>query len=305
MDIKFINEPLGWVLRFIADFFGGNFAVAVFVFTLLINLAFIPLTIKSQKSAVQQLRIKPKLDELKKQYGDDKQKYSQAMSKLYQEENVSMSGGCLPMILRLVIMMSIYWLIMKPITYLMGIDANVIKEASQALIDSGVKVASGRSDELQIIGAVLGGKIASPEILEATKDISFSFLGIGLTETPHFSLDIFNNWDKTWVMPLLAFASQMLSSLFSMKLQKKTNPDAPSMTGMLIMMPLFSLWIGFSLPCGVTFYWACSSLIGGFLQIAVQQFYGPQKMLAKERAKELTKQCDFEAGQLEKLSNNQ
>ncbi len=298
-----INIPLGWVLNFISGIFGGNFAAAVFVFTLLINIAFIPLTIKSQKSAVGQLRIKPKLDELKKKYGDDRQKYSQAMSQLYQEENISMSGGCLPMIFRLVIMMSIYYLIMSPITYLMNIDAGVIDTASKALEATGVKLVAGRS-ELQIIGAVLTGKILSPEILEAAKDISFSFFGIGLTETPKFSLDIFNSWDKTWIMPLLAFACQMVSSLFSMKLQKKTNPDAPNMTGMLVTMPLMSLFIGFSLPCGVTFYWACSSLIGGFLQIAVQQFYGPQKMLAKERAKELSKQCDFELGQIENSGNN-
>ena len=60
-----INIPLGWVLEFLAGIFGGNFAASVFVFTLLANLAFIPLTIKSQKSSVQQTRIKPKLDELK------------------------------------------------------------------------------------------------------------------------------------------------------------------------------------------------------------------------------------------------
>ncbi|MBQ4119776.1 MAG: membrane protein insertase YidC [Clostridia bacterium] len=299
-----INIPLGWVLRFISGIFGGNFAAAVFVFTLLINLAFIPLTIKSQKSAVQQLRIKPKLDELKKKYGDDRQKYSQAMSQLYQEENVSMSGGCLPMIFRLVIMMSIYYLIMSPLTYLMSVDASVIDAASKALEATGVKLMVGRS-ELQVIGAVLSGEILSPEILEAAKNISFNFFTIDLTVTPEFSLDIFNNWDKTWIMPLLAFASQMVSSVFSMKLQKKTNPDAPSMTGMMLTMPLISLFIGFSLPGGVTFYWACSSLIGGFLQIAVQQFYGPQKMLAKERVKELSKQCDFEIGQIENSGNNQ
>jgi len=298
-----INIPLGWVLEFISGLFGGNFAAAVFIFTLLINIAFIPLTIKSQKSSVQQMRIKPKLDELKKKYGDDRQAYSQAMSKLYQEENVSMSGGCLPMIFRLVIMMSIYYLIMSPITYLMKVDANIIADATKALEATGTKIVQGRS-ELQIIGAVLADKINAPEILEACKNINFNFFGIDLTETPKFSFNIFGDFQLIWIMPILAFASQILSSLFSVRMQKKTNPDAPSMTGMLLTMPLISLFIGFSLPGGVTFYWACSSLIGGLLQAAVQQFYGPQKLLAKERSKELCKQCDFEAGQIKKLSNN-
>ena len=130
MDAIFsiINIPLGIILKFVAGIFGGNFAAAVFIFTLIINLILIPLSIKSQKASVQQTRIKPKLDELKKRYGDDKQKYSEAMQKLYQEENVSMAGGCLPMILRLVIMMSIYYLIMSPLTYMTGVDKTKIEK---------------------------------------------------------------------------------------------------------------------------------------------------------------------------------
>ncbi len=295
-----INIPLGWVLRFIASAFQGNFAAAVFLFTLLINVAFIPLTIKSQKSAVQQTRIKPKLDELKKKYGDDRQKYSQAMQQLYQEENVSMSGGCLPMIFRLVIMMSIYYLIMQPLTYLMNVDASVIATAKEAL-NLG---ANARNLELSIISAVETGKIASPEISSVLDMVNFDFFGINLTETPKFSFNIFGDFQKIWIMPILAFAAQMLSSVFSMKMQKKANPDAPSMAGMMLTMPLISLFIGFSLPGGVTFYWACSSLIGGLAQIAVQQFYGPHKLLSKERSKELVKQCDFESAQIKKLTQN-
>jgi len=66
-----------------------------------------------------------------------------------------------------------------------------------------------------------------------------------------------------------------------------------------------SLFIGFTLPGGVTFYWACSSLIGGFIQVALQIFYGPQKMLAKERAKELAKQCDLENAQIKSAQAKQ
>ena len=295
-----INIPFSYVLQFISDIFGGNFAAAVFVFTLLINLAFIPITIKSQKSAVQQLRIKPKLDALKEKYGDDKQKYSMAMQELYQKEGVSMSGGCLPMILRLLIMMSIYWMIMQPLTYLLDIDAGTMKAAVAALKDLGENVVEGRS-ELQILGAVNAGKINFPEIAEAAKDMSFSFFGIDLTATPKFNIDIFSHFNRTWIMPLLAFGAQMLSSVMSSVMQKKQNPEAPSMMGMMLTMPLISLFIGFGFPCGVTFYWACSSLIGGAIQILVQQFYGPHKLLSKERTKQLSKQCDFEETQIKKF----
>ena len=292
-----INIPLGWVLEFLAGLFGGNFAASVFVFTLLANLAFIPLTIKSQKSSVQQTRIKPKLDELKKRYGDDKQKYSEAMQQLYQEENVSMSGGCLPMIIRLVVMMSIYWLIMSPLTYLLHVDSATITDAAKEL-----GLAANARSELQIIEAVRNGSLNVPEIADKLSTLNFNFFGIDLTQTPKFSLNIFQDAQLIWVMPIIAFLAQMLTSVLSTMMQKKINPDAPNMMGMMLTMPLISLFIGFSLPGGVTFYWACSSLIGGFIQLAVQQFYGPHKMLSRTRLKELNKECDFEETQLKKIS---
>lgn len=300
-DIPFINKPLGWVLEFIANLMGGNFAVSIFLFTLLINLLLIPLSIKSQKSSVQQTRIKPKLDDLKKRYGNDKQKYSAAMQKLYQEENVSMSGGCLPMILRLVLMMSIYWIIMSPLTYLMGVDKGIINDATAAFKEAFPK---GQLTQLNMIAEINNPAFTFKGIetvREAIGTINFDFIGIDLTEKPVFSFDIFHDFKLIWFMPIIAFASQILTSLVSMKMQKKINPDAPNMTGMLLTMPLISLIIGFSLPGGVTFYWACSSLIGGLIQTAIQYFYGPHKMLAKERVKELTKQAEFEEGQIKKL----
>ena len=300
MNISFINKPFGWILESIAGLVGGNFAASIFLFTLLINLILIPLSIKSQKSSVQQTRIKPKLDELKKRYSDDKQRYNAEMQKLYQEENVSMSGGCLPLILRLIFMMSIYWIILSPLTYLMHIDKNVISEAVKTL---GTTAKSG--SELAVIDAVRNGTIDSPAIAKALESINFEFFGINLTQTPNFSFNIFNDFQTIWIMPIIAFGAQILSSLLSMAMQKKINPDAPSMNSMLLMMPLISLFIGFSLPGGVTFYWACSSLIGGLIQTGIQFYYGPHKMLARERIKELKKQSAFEEGQIKKLGSTE
>ena len=263
-----INKPLGWVLEFFAGLFGGNFAAAVFVFTLLINLALIPLSIKSQKSSVQQTRIKPKLDELKKRYGDDKQKYAEATQELYKQENVSMSGGCLPMILRLVIMMSIYWLIMQPMTYLMHISADTIKEAAEAL-----NIATNKSGyELLLVDAIKKAPSDFPEIAGKLNEINFNFLGINLTRKPKFSVDIFHDAQRIWLIPILAFAAQMLTSVLSLIIQKKQNPDAPNMAGMMLTMPLLSLFIGFTLPGGVGFYWIWSSLVGGLLRLRFRFF---------------------------------
>ncbi len=301
-DIPFINKPLGWVLESIAGFMGGNFAASIFLFTLLINVLLIPLTIKSQKSSVQQTRIKPKLDELKKRCGDDRQKFAQEQQKLYQEENVSMSGGCLPMLLRMFLILSIYNIILSPLTYLMHIDAETISAATTAFREAFPKE---QFSQLKLITAIENSDITFKSI-EAVREtlantnINFNLFGIDLTQTPKFTFNIFKDFQLNWLMPIIAFACQIVTALISAKMQKKINPDAPSMTTMLLSMPLITLYFGFTLPGGVTFYWACSSLIGGLIQPIIQYVYGPHKMLARERIKELNKQCDFEDGQIKK-----
>lgn len=301
---EIINVPLSYILGFFSDILGNSFAAAVFVFTIFINVIFIPLSIKSQKASVNQMRIKPKLDELKKKYGDDKQRYSQEMQKLYQEENISMSGGCLPLLIRMPIMFSIYYLVTKPITYLMkSVPTEALDKVWKMLTESFPAEVKGIHENLRELSIVrlatgdgeIAGKISEAmgakdfgNLLSEIDSIDFTLFGfIDLTQTPKFNIDIIHHWDPVWLIPIMAFAAQMITSFLSMRMQKKLNPDAPNMGFMMLSMPLISLFIGFTVPAGVGFYWICSSIISGGIQLALQYFYGPHKMLAAERAKDI------------------
>lgn len=280
----FLLKPLGWILKQFSILFSGNFAAAVFMFTLVINLLLIPLNIKTQKSSMAQARIKPKLDELKKKCGDDRQKYSMEMQKLYSEENISMSGGCLPMLIRLPIMLGVYQVVLKPLTYIMGIGADVISSAKEAL---NITAANDYLVQTEIIDKINGGATGFNEIATKLEQVNFNFLGIDLTSKPEFNIDIINHFEINWLIPVMAFAAAMLTSLITLKIQKKANPDAPSMTGMMLTMPLISLIIGFTVSSAAGFYWACSSLISGLIQAVIQSVYGPNKMIAAAQTKEL------------------
>ena len=338
-----INIPLSYVMRFLAQLFGGHFAASVFVFTLLIDVILIPLSIKSQKSSVEQLRIKPKLDELKKRYGDDKQKFAQEQQALYQKEGVSMAGGCVPMLVRLLLLFSIYSLILCPVTYMAGANKNDVSAVSKAVNtamedykekdekkfkDYSEKLSwpsGGISDNNQLglvkvvdadptlIKEIVGDKNFEKieknltNIKEDVKkaDIDYTLFGIDLTDTPDFDIDIFHNFKLNWLLPIGSFIAQMLMSVISMRINKINNPDAPSMGMMLYLMPIVSLAIGFTFPCGVCFYWICSSVVGGLVQVLIQVIYGPQRMLVKVRAKALAEQCDFESKQLAKYDGTE
>ena len=286
----FILKPLGWILQQFAYLFNGSFAWSVFMFTLVVNVLMIPLSIKTQKSSVAQMRIRPKMEMLKKKYGDDKQRYSQEMQKLYQEENVSMSGGCLPMLIRLPIMFGVYQVVLSPLKYIMQVSDKAI-EAGRVAVEKITETTLQGYYELNILDYVEKGKVVSSEISQKMKEIDFNFFGIDLTDSPEFNINIFgpDGFNRTWIIPILAFAAAMLTSIVSMQIQKRTNPDAPRMGGMLLTMPFISLFIGFLVSCAAGFYWACSSLIAGALQSLIQIYYGPSKIIAAEQAKELVK----------------
>jgi YidC/Oxa1 family membrane protein insertase len=262
------------------------------MFTLVVNLLMIPLSIKTQKSTVGQMRIRPKMEALKKKYGDDKQRYSTELQKLYQEENVSMSGGCLPMLIRLPIMLGVYQVVLSPLKYIVGVSGDLITKATE--LASKAKIISNTAyPEVDIINNLNHKGLAevSGEISKQLEKVDFNFFGINLTSSPEFNINIFgpNGFNPTWIIPILAFAAAMLTSIVSMQIQKRTNPDAPRMGGMMLTMPFVSLFIGFSVSCAAGFYWACSSLIAGAIQALVQIYYGPNKMIAAEQAKALVK----------------
>ncbi len=312
----FLLKPLGWILQQLSFLLGDSFAAGVFVFTVLVNLLMIPLSIKSQKSSMGQTRIKPKLEALRQKYGNDRQKFAMAQQELMQKEGVSMSGGCLPMLIRMPIMIGIYSIILSPMTYILQIGSGVITKAEEVF-----KAVTGKTGYIQpdIInelskydkeipldqqGAFLSklGTAIGEDKLNATADavtnIDFHFLGIDLTDKPVFNIDIFGSWDETWWIPILAFAAAMLTSIVSMIMNKKNNPEAPSMGGLMLTMPLISLIIGFTVSCAAGFYWACSSLISGVIQTVLQQFYGPNQMVANAQKKELLARYEIEKKKL-------
>ncbi len=290
--------PISYIFKGLSYVFGHNFAFLMFMLTLIVNLLLMPLTIKTQRSTAKQQMLRPKLDALKKKYGDnmsqqDKMKYQQEMQELYQKENVSMSGGCLPMLIRLPFLFAVYRVIQSPLEYIFNLPTATIEKLAKAV---GVK-ATGYYQMSVFSKLTETTKGVTAELWAQIAEWDFTFFGIQLKDTPRFSFnfaEITADDLKLWIIPLLAFGAQMLTSVISLKLQKKMNPDQPNMTGMMLSMPLISLFFAFSLPAAVGLYWAFSSLVAGLLQAAVQVIYSPQRLLAEEQAKLIIKRNNEE-----------
>ena len=294
----FINKPIGIFLRFLSELTGGNFSLAILIFTIIINLIMIPLSIKSQKSSAQQTRIKPKVDALKKKYGDDRATLNAETSKLYQAENISTAGGCLPMVVRMLFMMAIYSCITKPLSVIIQVPQDLITKATEMLGELNIKASNYAEinilNHLDALGDT-GAQIA------AQNTMSFNLFGLNLTETPKFSWNIFGDFQAIWLIPIISFAAAMITSLITTNMQKKLNPDAPNMAGLMLTMPIISLVIAFGVPGAVGLYWIYSSVFSGVIQIIISQIYSPYRIIAADQAKACIKRAQEEKSRMESI----
>lgn len=109
-----LARPLYWVLDKFFDWF-GNWGVAIILVTLMVKLIFFKLSEKSYRSMANMRKFQPKIQALKERYGNDKQRFSQAMMELYRKEKINPLGGCLPMLVQIPVFISLYWVLLESV----------------------------------------------------------------------------------------------------------------------------------------------------------------------------------------------
>lgn len=110
----FLSAPLFWLMKHIYLLI-GNWGWAIVLVTVLIKLAFYRLSASSYRSMANMKRLQPKIEALKKRYGDDKQKLSQATIELYKTEKVNPLGGCLPILVQIPVFIALYWVLLESV----------------------------------------------------------------------------------------------------------------------------------------------------------------------------------------------
>lgn len=112
--LTIIATPLFWFLTLIQSWV-HNWGVAIIVLTVLIKLVFFPLSAASYRSMAKMRIVAPKLEKIKQQYGEDREKLNRAMMELYKTEKINPLGGCLPMVIQIPVFISLYWAILSSV----------------------------------------------------------------------------------------------------------------------------------------------------------------------------------------------
>ncbi len=262
------------------DTLSGNYVITLFLFAIVMKLVLLPMGIKQQKNQIKQASLRPKEMAIRKKYAgrNDKatqQKMQQDIMDLYQRENYNPMGGCLPMLLQMVIVIILYQIIQNPLTYICELSKEAINVIEVVFKDA---VADTSRGQLGYISAIIANKpdfstmdfSAFPEIAQPVSDSvraelanlvlpNFNFFTINLSATPSFTSF---NWLLT--VPVLVFISQYGTMKLSRKFtyQPEQQGDAAkSMALMDITMPLMSVWFSFMLPAILGVYWVMQSIL--------------------------------------------
>ena len=308
--MEFIKIPFGYLLDWLYQF-ADNYGVALILFSLVIKLVLLPMNAKSKKSMLKMSRVAPLAKALEAKYADDKAKYQQEVMKLYKEEGVSTTGGCLWSFIPLLILLPLYHVIREPITYVMHIPAETAAQIVEFIGEEVTLVGNTHYHQLsaiKYIGQYADQLVATipgltAEMLENT--IKFDFLGIDLAAVPSWKVWLATSWSAVGgaLLALISGGSNMLSMWVSQKLSNKvaTNDKgeqdeaaaktAQSMNTMMYMMPIMSVVFGFTLPAAVTVYWIAQAIFGlvidSALTVHYRKIYDAEDAVRRERAAEL------------------
>lgn len=332
--LDIIRVPVGYIIEFCYKLV-PNYAIALLLFALIMKLILFPTGIKQQKNTVKQASLRPKEMAIRNRYAGrtDKatqQKMNEELMALYQKENYNPAGGCLPMILQLLVVFALYAVVINPLQYVCHVPkANIdnigveIAEMYKAetldttgMSDNTLKIVENMAKQIGEDGNVSNVKNSIPgvEIVSIIrqngvekfrsedmlgenfkdKDLpNFTIFGgaLDLSLTPNFK-------SISWLLliPLLTF----VSTFGSMKLSKKyTYQPAPaaggdagmSMKMMEWSMPLMSTFFTFSVPAVVAVYWIYQNVLGVVQQFVMSRLY-PYPTFTEEEYKEAEREMN-------------
>ena len=285
-----INVPLGFIIK-LSYQLTQNYALALFLFAVVLQVLLVPFGIKMQKNTVKQARLRPKEMAIRKKYAGrtdqaTQQKLNNEIMDLYQRENFNPMGGCLPMLIQLPILFSLYNVVVSPLKYICGFGEDVVK-AIQAKVY-----------ELMSAAEITGFEAFAPEAKVREIDLITKMRELGLENfvdgngeaitdelLPNFvvlgGMDLsqvpsFNNFNLLLLIPLFTLIVTLGSSWIMKKFTYNPNPDAKPDASMRMMqwsMPLLSVYISFTIAAAIGLYWIFRNILSVVEKIILSKLY--------------------------------
>lgn len=291
--LSFIASVFGYAMSFIYGLV-QNYGIAIILFTVLVKIILLPLTIKQQKSMEKMQELQPLYQELQRKYGNDQQRLSLEYQKLLKEKNMNMMSGmgcsgCLLQLIQFPIILGLFYMMVSPLTYILKLPQEEIDQYKQNLNsyyasqiieskqNSGETLTEAEIAEINSGDYLQNSRYHELVIAKQEKLFNMQFLGINLGDIANENRGNF----LLYIIPVLCMGITFISLRISSKTldesKKKENIKAnndekgmttaneempmPDMRVMNTMMPIMTGYIAFIAPQGLGLYWTTNSLL--------------------------------------------
>ena len=269
--IGFFANIFGYLLDFLYKFL-SNYGLAIILFSVIIKLLMLPLSIKQQKSVKKNAKIQDEMKQIQFKYKNDPEKLNQETIELYKREKMNPFSGCFSAIIQIVLLFSVFYLVRSPLTYMKKVNPDIINKYKTQIQEENLSNNSGYP-EIEIIR-----EIDNLKSLEKNKDnqeeidslkLNMEFLGLDLSKVPTKSLNDY----KVYIIPVLYVISSFISMRISTNMQtnSKNKEDADENSefnsleqankSMSWIMPIMSVSIAIVAPLGLALYWLVNNVL--------------------------------------------
>ena len=297
---SFFANIFGYLLELLYNLV-NNYGLAIILFTILIKIILLPLSIKQQRSLKKSSEMQEKMKVLQFKYKNNPEKLNQEVMNLYKTEKISPFSGCLTAIVQLLLLLSIFYLVRSPLTYMEKMPTEDINKYVSQLQEEGKEV-SKVYPEIDLIREYNWLKEKNPEDTNIEKmNLQMNFLGLDLSKIPQQNMSDYT----VYIIPALYILSSFISIRMTTAMQQKqlgknkkvklidgetgkelteevkdevkeeeNEIDAVMQTNKMMswMMPIMSISIAFIAPLGLALYWLMNNILMIIERLVLNKF---------------------------------
>lgn len=261
--MAFLANIFGYLLNFIYELV-NNYGLAIIIFTIIIKLLLLPISIKQQRTMQKTAKIQGKLKEIQFKYKNNPEQLNKETMALYKSEKMSPFSGCLSAIIQIILLFAVFLMVQSPLTYMKKVDSVLIDQYKTEIQEKNVQDTNNRNmyPEIQVI------REKGQE--DERVSLNMYFIGLDLSAVPISNLKD----PKVYIIPVL----YVISSVFSIKLSSNMNMTskkekeegkeesemeavAQASKSMTYIMPIMSVSISLIAPLGLALYWLFSNVL--------------------------------------------
>lgn len=281
--MAFFANLFGYLLNFIYNLI-GNYGISIIIFCIIIKVAMLPISIKQQRTMKKSAKMQQKMKEIQFKYKNDPEKLNQETIRLYKEENMSPFSGCFSAIIQIILLLSVFYLVQSPLTYMKKIETGSI-DKYKTIVKQELSTETNYP-EIDIIRNIDTIKKMEREDIKVEEldrmQLNMNFLGLDLSQIPSKNT---SDW-KVFILPVIYVIISFITMKITMKTQKTSSKkaevvvneegkveenkedkedmmDAMSQVNknMSMVFPIMYLTVALIAPLGLALYWLVNSIL--------------------------------------------